>query len=233
MNRASRYPIRSNSGASSTSHHGRDGSNWYSGRARMSWRRASAWSSPTSGEWRRLELAHPLDDVGALASIAEIDEEQRVDDRPDTGQQDAGHGRDGAGDDGFGRTEPELPAERVVDGEWDGDERVQHGQHDRDDHAGNPQNRGDPKPMSIGELVAAAERGDWAFVFQYGSREVQRPAGRDVRQQPEWRGQDDQPLEPGAARAGSQPPEQQADDGNEAARDAKDGDDKQGGREQR
>src|SRR5216684_431292 len=123
MNRASRYPIRSNSGARSSSHHGRDWSSWYSGRARMSWRRASAWSSPTGGKRRRLELAHPLDDVGALASIAQIDEEQRVHDRADAGQQDARDECHRAADGGFSWRQTELAAKGLVDGEGDGDER--------------------------------------------------------------------------------------------------------------
>src|SRR5258708_34971236 len=101
----------------------------------MSWRRARGRSSPSGGKGRRLELAHPLDDVGALAAIAQVDKEDGVNDRADAGQQDASYGSHGTADGRFGWAEPELTLKRLIHHERDADEGAQHRQHDTDDRA--------------------------------------------------------------------------------------------------
>src|SRR5438552_4060356 len=89
--RDSNDQIKSQIGSRSCCHQGGDCSTWYSGRARISPRRWRASSSPSPIIRQRwfgdLELEESLGDVGTLAAVTQIDEQQGVDDRSQAGEE--------------------------------------------------------------------------------------------------------------------------------------------------
>src|SRR5207253_7089286 len=118
-------------------------------------RRSSAWSSPIRLHRLRLEQGQTFAHVSSFATVAEVDEEQRVSDRADAGEENLEHDRYGVDERRLSRRIADLASRGGADGERNLDQRGRRPLQHSDDETRDREHPDNTEPLTVDNLAAS------------------------------------------------------------------------------